>query len=37
MQSLQGTDQATQIISHALWMVSVIAGLTFIIVVGLGY
>ncbi|KAE8758437.1 hypothetical protein FSO04_18790 [Paraburkholderia madseniana] len=32
----QGTDQAAQIISHALWMVSVIAGLTFITVVGLG-
>ncbi|KAE8754080.1 hypothetical protein FSO04_41620 [Paraburkholderia madseniana] len=32
----QGTDQAAQIISHALWMVSVIAGLSFIAVVGLG-
>jgi methyl-accepting chemotaxis protein len=32
----QGTDQAAQMINHALWLVMVIAGLTFITVVGLG-
>ena len=32
----QGTDLAVQIMSHAIWMVAVIAGLTFVTVVGLG-
>ena len=32
-----GTEQAAQIIRRALWMVSVIAALTFITIVGLGF